>query len=297
MTGTVDLPGADPGRAAASADITTAEIQGLIWETLSGAAVSMLGPPNVVMQLARLPVGHGVAKSKVESGRADLHPFKRARTTFSYLTVAMLGTDPERRAYRDEVNRSHRLVRSEPDDEVAYNAFDAELQMWVAACLYVGAEQSIDLFFPGRLDRRPGLREAFYCHCSRLGATLQVPEQMWPASRDAFERYWQENLAKVEMDDVSRTYLLKLISLANLPVRVPRVVGRLHRFIVTGFLPEPFRDELGLSWSAAQARRHAMLARAVAAIARATPGPIRRFPLNAFHRDTQRRISAGRPIV
>ena len=287
----------DATATAGPAEITTAEVQTGIWETLSGAAVSLLGPPNVVMQLARLPVGHGVAKSKVDSGRADLHPFKRARTTFSYLTIALLGTDAERRTYRAEVNRAHKLVHSEPGDPVEYNAFDKELQLWVAACLFVGGEQAIDLFYPGYLDQRPGFRDAYYSHCSRLGTTLQVPEEMWPSSRADFQMYWDENLARIEMDDVSRTYLLNLISLSELPVKVPRAVGRHHRFMVTGFLEEPFREQLGLSWTPADATRHARLARRTASLARITPGPIRRFPMNAFHRDTQRRIRSGRPIV
>lgn len=285
------LNGADP------AAISTEEIQQRIWDTLAGAAVGLLGPPNVVMQLARLPVGHGVAKSKVHSGRADLHPFKRARTTFSYLTVALLGTDAERRAYRAEVNRSHKRVRSEPDDPVAYNAFDKDLQLWVAACLYVGAEQAVDLFYPGFLDEDDELREAYYRHCSRLATTLQVKEDMWPADRAAFYEYWDENLAKIEMDDLTRGYLLNLISLADLPFPVPKPVGAHHRFMTIGFLPEPFRRELGVEWTPAQARRHARIAGVIARATRLTPGPIRRFPLNAFHRDTQRRIRRGIPIV
>lgn len=291
------MDGATAAVSSPATEISTAEIQERIWETLSGGAVGLLGPPNVVMQLARLPVGHGVAKSQVTSGRADLHPFKRARTTFSYLTIALLGSDQERRAYKAEVNRVHKLVRSGPDDPVAYDAFDKELQMWVAACLYVGAEQAIDLFFPGYLDQRAELRDAYYRHCSRLGTTLQVPEEMWPASREQFAAYWQENLAKIEMDDVSRTYLLDLISLSDLPVPVPRAIGRFHRFMVTGFLPEPFREAMELSWDPQRARKHERIARGIAAATRATPGPIRRFPMNAFHRDTQRRIRARKRIV
>ena len=288
----------DPTATAAQEEITTAEVQAGIWETLSGAAVSLLGPPNVVMQLARLPVGHGVAKSKVDSGRADLHPFKRARTTFSYLTIALLGTDAERRAYRAEVNRAHKLVHSEPGDDVEYNAFDKELQLWVAACLYVGGEQAIDLFYPGYLDQRPGFRDAYYVtlleardHAAGSGGDVAG------SSRADFEAYWQENLQRIEMDDVSRNYLLNLISLSDLPVRVPRAVGRHHQFMVTGFLEAPFREQLGLRWTPDDARRHARLARRVAALTRITPGPIRRFPMNAFHRDTQRRIRSGRRIV
>ena len=54
------------------------------------------GGANVIMQLARLPIGRGVAESRVESGRVDRRPIKRLRTTTAYLLVAMLGTDEER---------------------------------------------------------------------------------------------------------------------------------------------------------------------------------------------------------
>ncbi len=43
----------------------------------------LAGPANVIMQLARPGVGYGVLESRVESGRVDRHPIKRARTTFT----------------------------------------------------------------------------------------------------------------------------------------------------------------------------------------------------------------------
>ena len=55
----------------------------------------LAGPANVIMQLARPGVGYGVMESRVESGRVDRHPIKRARTTFTYLAVAV---DGDRRA-------------------------------------------------------------------------------------------------------------------------------------------------------------------------------------------------------
>ena len=62
------------------------------------AASGLYGSANVIMQLALLPVGRGVAESTVDSGRVDKHPFKRQRTTGQYLVVAMLGSDAEREA-------------------------------------------------------------------------------------------------------------------------------------------------------------------------------------------------------
>src|ERR1700739_4255524 len=82
------------------------------------------GGANVVMQLSHLPIGHGVAKSTVESGRVDRHPLKRGRTTSAFLVIAMFGTEQERLALRAEIAKAHRHVHSDPDDKVQYDAFD-----------------------------------------------------------------------------------------------------------------------------------------------------------------------------
>src|SRR5438270_1512806 len=102
---------------------------------LMGVAL-LAGPANVIMQLARPGVGYGVMESRVESGRIDLHPIKRARTTFTYLAVAMAGSDIQKAAYRRAVDGAHAQVYSTADSPVQYNAFDPDLQLWVAACLY-----------------------------------------------------------------------------------------------------------------------------------------------------------------
>src|SRR6202043_4214439 len=83
-------------------------------DTLMGMAL-LLGPANVIMQLARPGVGYGVMESRVESGRIDLHPIKRARTTFTYLAVAMAGTDVQKAAFRRAAHSAHAQVYPLPD--------------------------------------------------------------------------------------------------------------------------------------------------------------------------------------
>src|SRR5271156_4844201 len=119
-------------------------------EGLMGVAL-LAGPANVVMQLARPGVGYGVMESRVESGRVDRHPIKRARTTFTYLAVAARGTEAQKAAFRRAVNRAHAQVYSMPESPVAYNAFDPNLQLWVAACLYKGAVD-VRRMFIGEMD-------------------------------------------------------------------------------------------------------------------------------------------------
>lgn len=261
--------------------------------------VSLLaGPANVIMQLARPGVGYGVLESRVESGRVDLHPIKRARTTFTYLTVATAGSDAQKKAFRDAVNRAHAQVYSTPDSPVRYNAFDLDLQLWVGACLYKGG-LDIHRIFIGELGDEDADRH--YREGMTLATTLQVPPQMWPPDRAAFDRYWQESLAKVHIDDTVREYLFPIAAGRMRGVRLP---GPLQRWsdgfsllITTGFLPQRFREQMRLPWDAARQRRFDRLMAVLRTLNRLMPRFVRRFPFNVLPWDVDRRIRMGRPLV
>ena len=260
------------------------------------------GGANVITQLARLPVGRGVAESRVDSGRVDRHPLKRLRTTTAYLLIAMLGTEAERAELRRQIDRVHALVRSRPEDPVAYNAFDPELQLWVAACLYKGLEDVHRRFGPP-VDER-FFDDVLYPHAARLGTTLQVAAEMWPADRAAFEAYWKEGIARIEMDDVTRRYLRGIadLSFAVAPLgRLGRPLRPLLRPIgevmTGGFLPPELRDELGLPWGARRQRRFDQVTGVAGSLVRPLPRPLRELPLNLYLRDSQRRLRTGRAVI
>jgi uncharacterized protein (DUF2236 family) len=266
-------------------------------DTLMGMAL-LLGPANVIMQLARPGVGYGVIESRVESGRVDLHPIKRARTTFTYLAVAMAGTDAQKAAFRRAVNGAHAHVYSTPDSPVSYNAFDPDLQLWVAACLYKGG---VDFYrtFIGEMDEQDADRH--YREAVVLGTTLQVPAEMWPPDRAAFDRYWQQQLDQVHIDAHVREYLYPIaagrIQGAPLPAVVRRQPEKLGVFITTGFLPQRFREEMRLPWDAVRQRRFDRLIAVLRTVNNMLPRFIRRFPFNVLLWDLDRRIKAGRPLV
>ncbi|MFA1546843.1 oxygenase MpaB family protein [Actinomadura chokoriensis] len=263
----------------------------VVLDSISGVALAAAAA-NVVMQLSRLPIGHGVAKSTVDSGRVDKHPVKRARTTLSYIAVAMLGTDGERKAMRQEVNRAHRQVRGK--EPVPYNAFDPELQLWVAACLYFGVEMIYDLLYG---KPTPEQAEEMYHYGARFGTTLQMKPDLWPADRAAFEEYWQDGLKKIQMDDLTRSYLRDLVELRFLHAPVRLALGRTHTFLTLGFLPQPFRDELGYDWTPRDQQRFDRITRVLARTNRLMPRPAREFPFNLYLYDFRRRIKSGRPVV
>lgn len=266
-------------------------------EGLMGVAL-LAGPANVIMQLARPGVGYGVMESRVESGRVDLHPIKRARTTFTYLAVATNGSAAQKVAFRRAVNRAHAQVYSTPESPVQYNAFDPDLQLWVGACLYKGG---VDIYrmFIGELDGEDA--ERHYREGMALATTLQVPPEMWPADRAAFDRYWQDSLAKVHIDEAVREYLYPIaanrIRGLALPRRLQRASDNFALLITTGFLPQRFRDEMRLPWDATKQRRFDRLISALALVNRCLPRFVRQFPFNILLWDVDRRIRTGRPLV
>lgn len=273
---------------------THTTVGGPFAEMTVGASL-LAGGANVIMQLGRPGVGYGVLESTVHSGNLFQHPGKRARTTFTYLAIATLGTEHDRKKYRRAVNRAHAFVRSNETSPVQYNAFDPELQLWVAACLYKGYEDGYQALTGRSLPRES--RESLYAAAAPLGTTLQVRPEMWPDTLEDFEKYWRDGLDQVSIDPPVRELLLDIARLRFLPavLRVP--FGRFHMFVTTGFLPPVFRGQLGLPWTRRDQRRFDRMIGAIGAVATRLPGPFRRFPYNLLLWDVRRRIRSGRPLV
>ena len=260
---------------------------------ISGLSLAPAGA-NVIMQLSRLPIGHAIVESKVESGSLRHHPLKRTRTTLAFIMVALFGTDHERAVMRREVNGQHRLVRSDHQSTVSYDAFDPELQLWVAACMFRGVIDTMSLLHGPVNDESFA---ALLRRCAPFATTLQVSESRWPADRTAFEEYWASALLEVHMDDVTRTYLQGLASLEFMPAPLARLLGPFHRFLTVGFLPSPFREELGLPWSSRHQERFVRLTSRAAVINTHLPKVIREFPWNVIEFDTRRRIARGQSVL
>ncbi len=293
----VERPIADPPASRSTRGRRVRSRQAGMDDGLLGVAL-LAGPANVIMQLARPGVGYGVLESRVESGRVDLHPIKRARTTFTYLAVASAGSDAQKAAFRRAVNRVHAQVYSTSESPVRYDAFDAELQLWVAACLYKGAVD-VHRIFVGDLDEQEA--ERHYREGMSLGTTLQVPARMWPPDRAAFDRYWQESLQRVHIDDAVREYLYPIAAARIRGVPLPRTVRRIPEslalLITTGFLPQRFQEEMRLPWDDAKQRRFDLLMALLRTANNLTPRFIRQFPFNVLLRDLDWRIKTGRPLV
>ncbi|HEX2214176.1 MAG TPA: oxygenase MpaB family protein [Mycobacterium sp.] len=269
-----------------SEPVTAAEAMDF-WAFAAGAA-------NVIMQLSWPEVGYGVAESKVDSGNLLKHPWKRARTTFQYLAVAVLGTSDDRAAFRAAVNTAHRHVRSTPESPVRYHAFDRDLQMWVAACLFVGLEDTYQLL---RGEMTPDQAEQFYRSAWPLGTTLQVTEDQWPPTRAEFDVYWQTACGRVSIDERVRSYLLDLINLRMINPLLALPFRPLLKFLTTGFLAPVFRDAMGLRWGGVQQYVFETLFLSVAFVNRFLPVFVRQGGSYLLLSDVRRRVRRQQALV
>ena len=235
---------------------------------LINPAAVLLPAANVIMQLSAPGVGYGVLESPVDSGNVYKHPFKRARTTGTYLAAATLGTDADRALIRGEVDRAHAQVRSNAVKPGVLQRIRPQLQLWVAACLYRYYVDPHEFLY-GPLDDEAA--DAIYRDASKLGTTLQVREDMWPTDRIAFDEFWKRSLDELNIDQPVREHLRGVAAMVFLPAPLRLLAGRFNLFATKGFLPPEFRAHMKMSWSATQQRQFQWLLSALRIADRVIP--------------------------
>ena len=90
---------------------------------------------------------------------------------------------------------------------------------------------------------------------------------------------------------------MRVIRMEYLGDRVPRYVARPRTWLTTGFLPEQFREEMGLSWSTRDQARFDRFTRRIGTLIRRSPARVRDAPFRAAIVDVRRRLAEGDPAV
>jgi uncharacterized protein (DUF2236 family) len=243
------------------------------------------GAAAILLQVADPVVARGVAERS--SFRVD--PMRRLRHTLAFVYGVMAGDARQRERVAVFTDAAHAGVPG---------AREIDHQLWVAATLYqVG--RSVQERLHGPLP--PELDAEVLAASADLGAVLQVPPDRWPADRAAFDAYWEQQLAKVHIDDTVREYLYPIAASRIRGVRLPGLVQRrneaLALLITTGFLPQRFRDEMQLPWDARRQRRFDRLMALLRTATHLSPRAVRQFPFNVLLKDLDWRIRTGRPLV
>lgn len=263
-------------RRPAERDLT--EIDSLL--DLSSGLFIWLAGANVIMQLANPGVGYGVLESRVETGRADRHPVKRARTTGLYLAVATIGNDDDKKFMHDEVKKIHDRVFSLSDSPVRYSANSRELQLWVALCLMRFFIDQYELLYRELNDAE---REHVLQLGKPLATVLNVPDSDWPTSWAEYEEYFAAGMADSTIDAPVRQMLDELCAfeIFNGKFRgagdlVQRAVGPTHHSFTRFGVPAETREQMQWEITPADLRRKRRIAGLAKVADKIVPMPLKK---------------------
>jgi uncharacterized protein (DUF2236 family) len=245
----------------------------------------LLGSGSAVMyQLALVGVGRGVT----EHSNTLERPLDRLRTTLTFVYGILLGTDEERAAIARMVNKAHVPVKGD-----GYTAFDPDLQLWVAATLTYTGEQMFEKTF-GPMD--PASRERAYRESWQMGTVLQVTEDMWPPTRDAFDEYWERMQGELTPDPQVQRYAAMLLKPSRKFFYLAPLVW-LQSLVTRGNLTPEVRDVLGLTWSGGDQRRYDLFWRVFRTTYPLVPKPLRTLYPRLVLRGFRKRMSQGRRVI
>ena len=196
------------------------------------SALVLGGGAAILLQIADPVVGRGVA---AHSAFAE-DPMRRLRHTLGYVYAIGLGDTEQVRRAAGFVDRAHAGVAG---------ATDPDRQLWVAATLYRVGVDTHELLH-GPLD--DGARRRDLCGERRCSARrCRCPTERWPADRAAFEDYWRDAVAGLEVGDDARSVARDLLHPRRVPLWV-RAGMPLGRTLTAGLLPASVRDAYGLPW-------------------------------------------------
>ncbi|WP_285115804.1 oxygenase MpaB family protein [Leifsonia sp. fls2-241-R2A-40a] len=250
--------------------------------TLAGGGCALL------LQIAHPAVGRGV----VEHSDFAQRLMDRLDGTMLYLTATMFGSAEQQTALRRIVNRAHAPVRSRGTSTApAYNAYDPDLQLWVAGTLYWTMMDLHRRVF-GALT--PSQAEDAYGQLSRALSNLQLTHDRWPATVAAFGEYWERTVATLAVDAevlaLSRQILYPRRAAWWLRPWLPLV-----RLITAGLLPDAVRQQFRLDWDERRQRRFDRTIRMLTVVYPRLPMWLRTLPRNRYLAQLRRMVRPREP--
>lgn len=230
------------------------------------------GARAILLQVADPVVAAGVARHSDFAHR----PVERLRNTLTFAYAVVLGTPEDAEKVTANVARRHAPVN---------RASDEQLQLWVAATLYDTAVRVHERVFGATTD---ALADELYAEYARLGTSLAMPQKLWPASRAAFDTYFERRMTELTVTDDARQIAHDLFAPVTAPTWL-RAGLPLARLLTIDLLPASVRDAYEFEWTSRQQRRANRAWRVIRFLARITPHRLRSWPYRHYLRQLRER--------
>lgn len=191
----------------------------------------------LLLQLAHPAIARGVH----DHSNYEDRPLDRLFGTLYATSTVVFGSRADADAISRAIGRVHTNVNGP-----GYSALDPELLCWVNATLLGTAAQLYQRII--RPLSTSDLDE-FVADSRRVGEVFGCPLDAQPSTWSDFERYWDDTVASLAVDDTARRVARSLLSGRGLPLRpawIPTLA--LARALTAATLPPRLRAEYGLPW-------------------------------------------------
>lgn len=206
----------------------------------------------------------------------------------TYVYCMAFGTPRERAVIIEMVHRAHVPVRGDMENGERYSADDPDLQLWVAATLYVAGVDIWEKVF-GKVDEETA--EKLFQEYAVIACSLRVPREMWPKSRAEFWAYWDEKIETLVITDHARSVAKDLLYNKQAPIWI-RSALPLARIMTAEWLPPRMRAAYGLKSTKAKRLVYRTSMGYAKAFYPHMPLFIREFPLRFYLKDMRKRMDA-----
>ncbi|KAL6236500.1 hypothetical protein BDW75DRAFT_250052 [Aspergillus navahoensis] len=276
-------------------DLAIHELQTVAKEGITLAA----GLAAILLQVAHPLVGQGVADHSTFASRI----ISRTQYTQMYIFTMIFGSDEEKAAMKEWVDKAHSRVKGEVASgqrrSEAYDAMNPDLQLWVAATIYASMVGMYENVY-GELP--PLKAELVYQAFACMGTSLQVPRAMWPVDRKAFKVYWDEVVTnQLDVTPDARGVLNELFHPKGLPLWARQIAWMLLpivRPMTIEQLPPNVREGFGLRSTKRTRAVAGLFMSTVAVTYPLTPGFIRHWQKSYSLRLLRKRMrSRGGKLV
>jgi uncharacterized protein (DUF2236 family) len=230
------------------------------------------GARAILLQVADPVVAAGVAKHSDFANR----PLERLHNTLTYAYAAVLGDEDDAAAVAAHVGRRHVPVRA---------ADDAELQLWVAATLYDTATLVHRVIYG---DPAPDLADELYVAYRPLGTALQMPAELWPADRAAFDEYFADKVSSVHVSADARQIAHDLFHPARAPLWL-RASLPLAQLLTIDLLPPSIRRAYRFRFGPVRRWQARQAWRVVRVLAFVLPARVKALPARLYLRRLRQR--------
>jgi uncharacterized protein (DUF2236 family) len=242
------------------------------------------GAVAILLQMANPKIAQGV----IENSNFANRPADRLRATMTYMYCMAFGTPEEKRVVVERIHRVHKRINGP-----GYTADDAELQLWVAATLYVAGVDLYEKVFGGL---ESNVADEVYTEYAIMATSLRVPPHMWPESRQAFWEYWEGQIQKLEIGAHARSVAKDLIYNKKAPLWI-RVNLPIVRLLTAEWLPAPISEAYGLKTSRERKQLYNVFMGLIRKVYPNLPVFIREYALRYYLKDMRYRMRKERRVL